>query len=212
MRPVSVISTDVQMCHFLPPDSHSDDFDPASTKSKYDSMDFDSCCERPSIAWEGNELHRLAAKRGSRNTSLLFLFFWIQDYKTFYTLSKWMTNLYIHEGIKCISASKVYMNLAAAMLGRDFTCGNSQWSSGHYFSGLTQIRVPLWKRLESSSEFAPHAASPRHFWGEECSSFGLFLLVGVYFLGFFCSFLIWCLDVVLHCWEGFGEKSLGCSR
>ncbi len=35
-------SADVQMCHFLPPDSHSDDFDPASTKSKYDSMDFDS--------------------------------------------------------------------------------------------------------------------------------------------------------------------------
>lgn len=42
MKPASLISTDVQMCHFLLSDSHSDDFDPASTKSKYDSMDFDS--------------------------------------------------------------------------------------------------------------------------------------------------------------------------
>lgn len=69
-------------------------------------------------------------------------------------------------------------------------------------------RVRLWKRHESSSEFAPHAASPSALLKrEECSSFSLFLLFEV-FVGFFCSFfnLVFGRGVTLLRRVWFGEN------
>lgn len=154
-----------------------------------------ACCERPSIAWEGNEHHCIGwlQREGfaiphccfcSLNTRL----------QTFYTLCKrneyvWLIMFYVYEGIyMCIPASKVYMNLAAAKPRRDISCGNNQWSSAHYFSGLHRsVRcVRLCKRHESSSELAPHTASPSATSrGEKCSSFSLSLFLWAFFCSFF---------------------------
>ncbi len=81
------------------------------------------------------------------------------------------------------------MNLAAAMLGRDFTCGNSQWSSGHYFSGLHRsvCRSGRDSSLRQSSLHTPH--HPRHFWEVKSAARSVcFYCLEFIFLGFFCSF------------------------
>ncbi len=81
------------------------------------------------------------------------------------------------------------MNLAAAMLGRDFTCGNSQWSSGHYFSGLHRsvCRSGRDSSLRQSSLYTPH--HPRHFWEVKSAARSVcFYCLEFIFLGFFCSF------------------------
>lgn len=107
------------------------------------------------------------------------------------------------KGYMCISASKVYMNLAAAKLRRDTTCGNN-------FSGLHRsvCRVRLCKRHESSSEFASHTHHPRHFErGKVQLVQSVFIVWSLFLWAFSVPFLIWCLDVVLHYREGFGEIS-----
>lgn len=121
---------------------------------------------------------------------------------------------YVYKGIYiyiciCIPASKVYMNLAAAKLTRDTTVPD-------YTDLCVCALVPLRDALRDTEIFfrvfsTLHPLALRQVKSAACSI--CFSRLEFIFDGFYSvSFLIWCLDVVLHFRQGIRANVLHLQR
>lgn len=167
-----------------------------------------ACCERPSIAWEGNEHHCTGwlQREGfaiphccfcSLNTRL----------QTFYTLCKWkeymwMIKFYVYEGIYVyICKQSLHEPSCCKSRGETLPVGIT---SEVAHTTLVDYTDPCaaWgserdTNLHQSSLHTPH--HPRHFErGKVQLVQSVFIVWSLFLWAFSVPFLIWCLDVVLH--------------